>query len=157
MCQCAKAFWFPAPLWRVIKRGSNVIWMCNRISCSFLLPLFSSPSCFVNLFLSLCRSRALMTVIKSWENWLSVKDVSEAFQRFYVCDINRAVQYTVCTFQWRMCFCGSILAAPVAWPLYPGLLSFLDCWVEFIGLEYIETVHINKPFCIDGNLANFQP
>lgn len=45
------------PLWRVIKRGSGVRWMCNCIAHSFsFFP--SSPShhlCFFSLFLSFCK------------------------------------------------------------------------------------------------------
>lgn len=54
-CQCAKVFQFPAPLWRVIKGGSSVRWMCNCISLSFSfflsLPLTISFSCSVSQFL----------------------------------------------------------------------------------------------------------
>lgn len=46
-----KCFDFHPPLWRVIKRGSSVRWMCNCISHSFSFFL-SSPSHHLAFFVS---------------------------------------------------------------------------------------------------------
>lgn len=55
MCQCAKVFQFPAPLWRVIRGGSSVRWMCNSISHSF--------SFFLSLLLTLALAQSFSRIL----------------------------------------------------------------------------------------------
>lgn len=71
MCQCAKVFWFPAPLWRVIKRGSSVRWMCNCISGSFFLPFSPSHHLAFSIFFSVSAVLVL--------SWLSSQPRELAF------------------------------------------------------------------------------
>lgn len=86
MCQCAKVFEFPAPLWRVIKRGSSVRWMCNCISHSFSF-FFSSPSHHL-IFLVAAVFWALSSLITAGGTGLQ-SQACQKHSNIWVCDISR--------------------------------------------------------------------
>lgn len=75
MCHCAKVFQFPAPLWRVIRGGSSVRWMCNSISDSF--------SFFLSLLLAFSAFLSVSAIL-SWGNWPPFTAPSGAVQHLCV-------------------------------------------------------------------------
>lgn len=131
-----KSVWFSSsPLWRVIRRGSAVRWMCNCISRSFsFFP--SSPSRHLVFSVPAALFRALAPLIAAGGTGLHAQDLSEAFQLFELAILAEVLRKYANLNGERVTVHASntryrihrriILAAPAVCPLDPGYLLFFS-------------------------------
>ncbi len=162
MCQCAEVFRFQTSLWRVIKRGSSVRWMCNHISPSFSFflpfPYSISVSLCLGLLLGFCHSCSLSRLSSKLGELASVyrpaRDAPAS-----VC-VKLAEGYTcVCKFKLQMysaslCMCHSLnllqyksalsLSRAALWLIHTHTHRL--CWQHLLCAPWISLLSVNWSF-----------